>query len=90
MGYHLIYVHGIYVVFPSIYLDIPRVLKQDFATGPCCWSHTCVGDQECFIPHATMAIVPGEKAAHKRLNLTAANHPPLSLAAAVTIWNRDL
>jgi hypothetical protein len=26
-----------------------------------------VGDQECIIPRATMAIVPGEKAAHKRL-----------------------
>ncbi len=31
-----------------------------------------------------MAIVPGEKAAHKRLDPTAANLPPLSLAAAVT------
>jgi hypothetical protein len=49
-------------------------------------AHTCVGDQECFIPRATVAIVPGEKAAHKRLNPTAANLPPqaLSLAAAVT------
>ncbi len=47
--------------------------------------HTSVGDQECFIPHATMASVPGEKAAHKKLNLTAANLPPLTLAAAVTV-----
>ncbi len=39
-------------------------------------SHTCVGDQESFIPRATMAIVPGEKAAHKRLNPTAANLEP--------------
>ncbi len=31
-----------------------------------------------------MAIVPGEKAAHKRLNPTAANLPPLSLAAVAT------
>ncbi len=31
-----------------------------------------------------MAIVPGEKATHKRLNPTAANVPPLSLEAAVT------
>ncbi len=31
-------------------------------------AHTCVGYQECFIPSATMAIVPGEIAAHKRLN----------------------
>jgi hypothetical protein len=31
-----------------------------------------------------MEIVPGEKAAHKWLNQTAANLPPLSLAVAVT------
>ncbi len=43
-----------------------------------------VGDQECFIPRATMAIAPGEKAAHNRLNPTAANVPRLSLVAAVT------
>ncbi len=43
-----------------------------------------VGAQECFIPRATMAIAPGEKAAHKRLNPTAANVPRLSLVAAVT------
>jgi hypothetical protein len=47
-------------------------------------AHTYVGDQECFIPRATMTTVPGEKANHKRLNPTAANLPPLSLAAAVT------
>jgi hypothetical protein len=46
-------------------------------------AHTCVSDQECFIPRTTMAIVPGEKAAYKRLNPTAANLPPLSLAALV-------
>ncbi len=34
--------------------------------------------------HVTMALVPGEKAADKRLNPAAANLPPLSLAAAVT------
>ncbi len=27
--------------------------------------HTCVGDQEKFIPRTTMALVPGEKAATK-------------------------
>ncbi len=47
-------------------------------------AHTRVGDQECLIPRATMAIAPGEKAAHKRLNQTAANVPRLSLVAAVT------
>jgi hypothetical protein len=45
----------------------------------------CVGDQECFFSRATMAIVPGEKSVHKRLNQTAANLPPasVSLEAAV-------
>ncbi len=43
-----------------------------------------VGDQECFIPRATMAIAPGETAADKWLNPTAANVPRLSLVAAVT------
>ncbi len=47
-------------------------------------AHTRVGDQECFIPRATRAIAPGEKAALKRLNPTAANVPRLSLVAAVT------
>ncbi len=46
-------------------------------------AHTHVGnDQECFIPRATMANAPGGKAAHKRLNPTAANVPRLSLVAA--------
>ncbi len=47
-------------------------------------AHTRAGDQECFIPRAAMAIAPGEKAAHKRLNGTATNVPRLSLVAAVT------
>ncbi len=47
-------------------------------------AYTRAGDQECFISRATMAIAPGEKAAHKRLNPTAANVPRLSLVAAVT------
>jgi hypothetical protein len=46
-------------------------------------AYTRAGDQECFIPHSTMAIAPGEKAAHKRLNQTATNFPSLSLVAAV-------
>ncbi len=46
-------------------------------------AHTHVGDQKCFIPRAAMAIAPGEKAAHERLNPTAANVPRLSLVAAV-------
>jgi hypothetical protein len=46
--------------------------------------HTCVGDKESCIPRTTMAIVPRERAAHKRLNPTAANLPPVSLAVAVT------
>jgi hypothetical protein len=47
-------------------------------------AHTCLGDQEVFIPRATMTSAQGEKAAHKRLNPTATNVPCLSLVAAVT------
>jgi hypothetical protein len=50
-------------------------------------AHTCAGDQEYFIPRATMAIVPGEKAARKgstRLPPTL-NFLPLSLAAAAAV-----
>ncbi len=41
-----------------------------------------MGDHECFIPRANMAIMPGEKAAYKGLNPAAANLSPLLLAAA--------
>ena len=47
-------------------------------------AHTFAGYQECSIARATLAIMPGEKVAHRRLYLTAANLPLLSLAAAVT------
>ncbi len=86
MVYHLMYIHGIYVVYRGISMDIPSFLKPDFAAGPCCWfnAHTRVGDQEYFIPRATMAIAPGEKAVYKRLNPTAADVHCLQLVAAVT------
>jgi hypothetical protein len=73
------YIHGYSWVSETRFRGRPVLLVSFDA-------HTCVGDQEsrCFIPRATMAIVPGEKAAHKRLNTAAANLPPLSLAAAVT------
>jgi hypothetical protein len=64
-----------------------QILLLGRAAGPVLISFnelTCVGDQECFIPRATVAIVPGKKAAHKRLNPTAASLPLLSLATAVT------
>ncbi len=62
-------------------MDIPRYLNSDFSESACqcCWSHSmrtrvtlCVGDQKCFLPRATMAIVPGDKTAHKRLTSSAA------------------
>ncbi len=71
------YIHGIYVVYCGISMDICSFLKPDFAACKCCWSlsmRTCVGDQECFISLTTMAIVPGEEAAHKRL--TSSSSPP--------------
>jgi hypothetical protein len=40
MVYHLMYLHGIYVVYCGISMDIPSFLKPDFAAGPCCWSHS--------------------------------------------------
>ena len=40
MVYHWMYIHGIYVVYRGISMDIPRILKPDFAAGPCCWSHS--------------------------------------------------
>ncbi len=43
-------------------------------------AHTRVGDQECFVPRASMAIAPGKKAAQP----TAANVSHLSLVEAVT------
>ncbi len=89
MVYHLMYIHGIYVVYPWIFLDIPGIQISKPETRFHCLpvllvsesfdEHTCVGDQECFIPRTTMAIVPGEKVAHKRLNHAAANLPPLLL-----------
>ena len=42
-------------------------------------AHTCVGDQDWFIPRATMAIVPGDQAAHKRL--TSSFSPPRAALA---------
>ncbi len=84
-------IHGIYVVYPWIFLDIPfwnQILRPAPRRAAGLFkAHTCVGDQECFIPRATMAILPGDKEAHKRLNPTAAHLPPLrlSLAAEVTL-----
>jgi hypothetical protein len=59
-------IHGIsYEVYTwyirCISMDIPSFLKPDFLCRPVLLVsfnlHTCVGDQECFIPCATMAIV---------------------------------
>ena len=74
------YIHGIsfdrytwYILgYPWISLDIPVFLNPDFLGWPVllvsCNAHMFVGDQQCFIAWATLAIVPGEKVVHKRLN----------------------
>ncbi len=74
------------LIYPWIFLAFwNQISRPARAAGLVQCAHAyAVGDQECFIPRATiMAIAPGEKAAHKRLNPTAANVPRLSLVAAV-------
>ncbi len=39
-GISLMYIRGIYTVYPWIFLDIPSFLKSDFAACPCFWSHS--------------------------------------------------
>ncbi len=40
MVYHWMYIHGINVVYRGISMDIPSVLKPDFAAGlPVCCQH---------------------------------------------------
>ncbi len=40
MVYHWMYIHGIYMVYCGISMDIPSFLKPDFAAGQCCCSHS--------------------------------------------------
>ncbi len=74
-------------------MDIPSFLKPDFTASPSCWSHSMLTRvwviKSVFIPRDTMAIVPGGKEDHKRLNPAAANLPPLSLAAAHSIPDQN-
>ncbi len=68
-------------------MNIRSFLKPDFAAGPCFWSHsmrTRVWVIKSVLFHAPPWRLPGERAADRRLNPTAANLSPLSLAAAVT------
>ncbi len=82
MVYHMMYIHGIYTVIHG-YSWICLASGTRFSGRPVLLvsfnAHTCVDDQEYFIPLATMAIVPGRKAVHNRLSPTAANleHSPL-------------
>ena len=82
MIYHMMYIHGIYVVYRGISMDVHSFLKTDFAVGPCCWSHS-MRTRVCCFSIAFMEILPGEEAAHERLNPTPSNLSPLSLAAGV-------
>jgi hypothetical protein len=84
--YHMMYIHGIYIVYPRRFL----LSETRFLGRPVLLvsfnAHTCVGDQECFIPRATMAIVPGEEA-HKRLCFFIFPARPLLFAAfAAADW----
>ena len=68
MVYLWTYIHGIYVVYQCIFLaSFTRFLGRSVLLVSFN-AHTCVCDQEWFITRATMAIMLGQKAAHKRLN----------------------
>ncbi len=72
------------LVYPWIFLAFwNQILLPARAAGLIQCAHAC-GWSKVFIPRDTRAIAPGEKAAFKRLNPTAANVPRLSLVAAVT------
>ncbi len=71
----------------DISMDIPRFLKADLSASSCCWSHsmhTRVRVIESVLFHTPPWQLCKGKRLHKRLNQTAANLTPLSLAAAVT------
>ncbi len=40
MVYRWMYIHGIYMVYHGISMDIPSSLKPDLAAGQCCWSYS--------------------------------------------------
>ncbi len=50
-------------------------------------AHTSVGDQECLIPRATMAIVPGKKVAHKRLT-SSSSSPQEAPCPSPPLWRQ--
>jgi hypothetical protein len=58
-----LYVHGINmsVSCSDTYVPFCPILSRWVG-----FQMTCVGNQECYIPCATMAIVPGDNANHKR------------------------
>ncbi len=61
MVYLLTYIHGIYVVYPWIFQAFfSRFLSRSVLLVSFN-AHPCVGDQDWFIPRATMAIVPGDR-----------------------------
>jgi hypothetical protein len=43
MEYHMVYIYGIYEVYPGIFLDIPKPDFSPAAGQPgCCWTHSTV------------------------------------------------
>ncbi len=87
--YHLMYIHGIYVVYPWIFLAIPTLLKPDFAAGLCCWSHS-MRTREWVIKSVYSTRHHGDRARENgnpqkaRAQPDCRQPPPLSPAAAVT------
>jgi hypothetical protein len=78
------YILGIYQVYQQLFHTrfFSRPGQQVSANV-----HTCVGDQEGIIPHATRATRPGEKADSKRLSLkTTSPGSPSGLISCTEIY----
>ncbi len=81
----MMYIHGIYVVYPGIFLDIPSFLKPDFSTSQCCWSHS-MRTRVWMIKNVLFHAPPWQLCLGKTLptkDSTAAHKRPLSWAAMV-------
>jgi hypothetical protein len=85
MVYHLMHIHGIYVVYHGIFLAFwNQISLPPRAAGLIQCAHACGWSRVFYFTCHQHGNCARKKAAHKRLNPTAANVPRLSLVTAVT------